>query len=415
MSGELLYLVYPDDAVADELGDALQGAGFKVLGMRSDAEAEDVLNNFKYVLPDALLTPLDDPASDDAILFKLLAANPLMEQVPVVIFASGDTEQRRQALRMGLTNLVLPPYDPEEVILTTQLALAQHRDENRLFGSLAQLPVPDLLQTVEVGRRSGTIFLHHRGVTGCLWIRDGIIVHGEIDDGRQEEEAVYAMALWTDGTFEADFTQPPPADKIALAPSAMLLDAMRRIDEEKRGEAAAEAEGAELRERPGDEGGGPTEDQPHRTVPRSGAEALREPQPSPERTAREATAVHLSLVLLNLLATYAQGLLAPSLLQRRLEAARQALERQFPELRIFQVTPEGLVAVAFDVTVVLTQEGLVEAVAAWVTEFLSVMERAIPHGFNHQQLTELTASLEDRIRDTGLLAALQAAREGGQA
>jgi hypothetical protein len=164
----------------------------------------------------------------------LLNANPLMEQVPVVILASGDQEQRRRALRQGLTDLVFPPYEVEEVILTTRVALERDRDKRPLFGSVSQLSIPDLLQTVEVGRRTGTIVLRRRGAKGTIWFKDGVIVDGEIDDDRSGEEAVYAMAMWTEGTFEADFRPVAVPSRLSLVPSVMLLEAMHRYDEETR-------------------------------------------------------------------------------------------------------------------------------------------------------------------------------------
>lgn len=397
MSGELVYLVFPDGAVVDRLSRALHSAGYKVLSMKSEDEAEEVIANFKYVLPDVLLTPLDEPESGDSILFRLLVANPLMEQVPVVILSSGDQEQRRQALRRGLTNLVFPPYDHEEVILTTRLALDRHRDENRLFGSLSQLSVPDLLQTVEVGRRSGAITLRHGGTKGTIWFRNGVIVDGSVDDGRVGEEAVYAMAVWDEGTFEADFNPVSVPERFSLAPSVLLLDAMRRYDEEQRDQAAGGVlpdEAPELEEPELAEEHGGT------------AVAVRTPLPSARPSGREAVTIHVALALLNIAASHARHLLNPQLLHRRLEGIRQQLEHQYPELRIFQVTPDGMVAIAFDVTVVLRPEEIVTATSRWVDDFLTFMARAMPGRFTRSRFYELTRALHGDMRREGFFDAL---------
>ena len=93
MSGDLVFLIYPDADFVESLSKALHTSGLKVLSMRSEAEAEQVIATFKYVLPDVLITPLDAPDSNDNILIKLLNANPLMEQVPVVVLASGALAQ----------------------------------------------------------------------------------------------------------------------------------------------------------------------------------------------------------------------------------------------------------------------------------------------------------------------------------
>ncbi len=395
MSGELVYLVHPDAALVDRLGDALHRAGFKVLSMSSEAEAEEVAGSFRHLLPDVLVTPLGDPSSDDSILFKLLVANPLMEQVPVVLLASSDARARREALRLGLTNMVLPPYDDEEVVLTTRLALEQRRDENRLFGSLAQLPVADLLQMAEVGRRTGMIRLRRGGRSGTLWLEEGIIVHGELDDGSEGEEAITAMVLWERGTFEADFSARPPERRISVRPSALLLEAMRRLDESRRGETAA---------------AGPGGTAAPRAVPAARPAAA--PRPASEETDREAELIHLALQLLNLLALEARTSLAPVLLHRRLESARRAAAARHPELRIFQVSREGIVALAYDVTVVLTAEGLVQGLAAWLAELVGPLRRTVPASFTPERLAALLEPLGGRLEEAGLGDALRAALEG---
>jgi len=396
MTGELVYLVYPEAETVERLSGYLQGAGFKVISLRSDAEAETALSDFKYVLPDVLMTPLDDPGSGDSILFRLLSVNPLMEQVPVVILASGDSGERRQALRMGLTNLVFPPYEPEELILSTRLAIDRHRDENRLFGSLSQLSVPELFQTVEVGRRSGVIVLKHGRHSGTVWFRDGTIVRGELDDETGDIKGLYEMIGWEEGTFEADFTHYPPPGDFEVTPSGLLLEAMRLQDEARRDREQSEeriSEGDTVQPEPpeevklepldGDvetpEEAAPTPSSKLRTSTRSG-----------RQSAEDALAVHSALMFLNLFVAYAMCRVAPSLLRQRMEALRQRLEMENPELRIFQLSPECHVVLDPETTLILDRSGVLNAASIWLLETAGALERAMPGRFSPRRLMELT-------------------------
>lgn len=398
MTGELVYLVYPEAETVERLSSYLQGAGFKVISLRSDAEAETALNDFKYVLPDVLMTPLDDPDSGDSILFRLLSVNPLMEQVPVVILASGDSGERRQALRMGLTNLVFPPYEPEELILSTRLAIDRHRDENRLFGSLSQLSVPELFQTVEVGRRSGVIVLKHGRHSGTVWFRDGTIVRGELDDDVGDIPSLYKMITWEEGTFEADFTHYPPPGEFEITPSALLLDAMRLQDEARRdleesgGKRKPEEEGPQV-EPPHDD-----ELEPVSEGIQAAEGILQTPGPkaqsstrSGQHRAEDALAVHTALMFLNLFVAYAMSRVAPSLLRQRMEALRQRLEMENPELRIFELSPECHVVLDPETTLMLDRRGVLNAAAIWLLETAGALERAMPGRFSPRRLMELTA------------------------
>lgn len=401
MTGELVYLVYPEAETVERLSSFLHGAGFKVISLRSDAEAEEALSNFKYVLPDVLMTPLDDPDSGDSVLFRLLAANPLMEQVPVVILASGDSGERRQALRMGLTNLVFPPYEPEELILSTRLAIDRHRDENRLFGSLSQLSVPELLQTVEVGRRSGVIVLRHGGETGTVWMRDGNIVRGEIDDGRSGESALLGMISWEGGTFEADFTHYPPEGDFQLTPSALLLEAMRLQDEAQRdaeeGRSGEDYDTVKLaeeaEEKPREELSLPPKNEEATTVlsPEAPPAVQRPLEPGGGHSAEVALTVHSALMFLNLFVSYALSRVAPSLLRQRMEALRMRLEMEAPELRIFELTPECHVVLNLDITLVLTRSGVIDAASKWLLDSAAALDRAMPGRFSPSRLAELSA------------------------
>jgi CheY-like chemotaxis protein len=403
MSADLAFLIYPDAELADRLSKALHSAGLKVLSMKSEDEAEQIISTFKYVLPDVLITPLDDPDSHDSILIKLLNANPLMEQVPVVILASGEQEQRRRALRQGLTHLVFPPYEFEEVILTTRLALEQDRNKSPLFGSVSQLSVPDLLQTVEVGRRSGSISLRNRSTRGTIWFRDGTIIEAEIDDGRRGEEAVYAMTIWNEGTFEANFSPVTIPGRLALVPSVMLLEAAKRQDEQIRdAQLATEVEVEEpLEGEPDGRVSAPTPTPLPAAVP---AEA---PQAAPTQSLPgDAATFHMALALLNIAASCSLQTLAPRLLHRRLEVARQQLEQRFPELRIFQVTTEGLVAIAFDVTVVLQPRMVVSATSEWLLEFLKSIDRTMPQLSVIRRFAEVTQPLHPEMKRQGFIGSL---------
>jgi len=406
MSGELVYLVYPEARIAEDLASRLHQGGFKVISLRSDAEAEDAVSHFKYVLPDVLITPLDDPESGDSVLFRLLAANPLMEQVPVVILASGESGQRRQALRMGLDNLVFPPYDTEELILSTRLAIDRQRDDSRLFGSLSQLSVPELFQTVEVGRRSGVIVMRNAGKTGTVWMRDGHVVRGDIDDGRSGEAALFGMISWKDGIFEADFTQVPPEGDFRLLPSAVLLEAMRLEDEARRDTERAATETREdydtVKVPSAGEGNGRGQD----VVEKQLRPSDRKGTGSSDK-ARDALIVHSALLFVNLFVSYALSAVAPGILRQRMEALRQRLEMDYPELRIFRLTPDCHVILDLEITLVLSGEGVMKAVAWWLDEIAATLERAMPGRFGPEKMNELRAPARGGENDPEFFLLLQ--------
>lgn len=245
-------------------------------------------------------------------------------------------------------------------------------------GSLEQLSAADLLQTAEAGRRSGTITLQRGERAGTVWLREGRVIDAEIHGGgdvrRRGAEAVYEMAVWQEGAFEAELVAAAPAlpQRIFQPTSALLLEAMRRRDEE-------------LRDAP----------PPHA--------ALADPPPPPPRPV---LALHRGLTLLNVAVSYACDQAEPALLERRLEDARRALLPEHPALGLFAVRPGGAVALAGGAGAAgpLTEEStdpLVRAVARWLERFFAVMERALPGRFPLRRLRSITEAVQEDLGALG--------------
>lgn len=235
-----------------------------------------------------------------------------------------------------------------------------------LSGSLDQLSVPDLLQTAEASRRSGVILVRNYESNGTLWLRDGRVVDAEIAGGGFGAEAVYQMAIWEEGTFEADFTPVAVPDRIFQPTSGLLLEAMRRRDEA-------------LRDAP----------PPHA--------AIADPPPPPPRPL---LAVHRGLMLLNVAASYALEHLEPELLGRRLETARRALLAEHPALEDFQVSPRGAVSAGPEAPL-NEAESTVRAVSCWLIRFFAALESALPGRFPLRKLRRITEAVQEDLESLG--------------
>ncbi len=366
MASDLVYVVHSEADVAAQLSHALTGAEYTAVPMTTEDEAAAALESHQFALPDAILTPLGDLESGDSILIQLFQANPLMEQIPLVVVASSDADERRRALRMGLLSVIFPPYDAEEVSLTTRLAIDKHRSEQMLFGAMSQLSVPDLLQTAEVGRRTGTVSLQHEGRRGMIWLRDGCLVNGRIDDGHEGLEAIYRMIHWDNGTFEAQFGTVEVEDRFRLPPSEAVLEAMRLLDEAR----AAGHEGI---------GDG--------TAPAPGTREL-----------------EIAIAALNCVASYAAHHVSETILTERLASSRSALAAGHPTLDRFTVTDTGAVDLA-DV-----EDGdeptVLEAAAVWIAEFVDRMDEALAWRFSRRRLAQLLAPWRGGFAEHGLLPTL---------
>ncbi|MCD4750179.1 MAG: DUF4388 domain-containing protein [Thermoanaerobaculales bacterium] len=363
MRSDLVYVVHSEPGVAAQLSQALLSSDFKVVSMTTEEEAQASLSGQQFMLPDAILTPLGDIESGDSILIQLFLSNPLMEQIPLVVVASADKDERRRALRLGLLSVIFPPYDQEEVALTTGLAIEKHRNEQLLFGSLSQLSVPDLLQTAEVGRRSGTITFQNNGSKGQVWLRDGLVVNAHIDDRKPSVQAVYELVLWDKGTFEANFGEVEVEEEFALPPSELVLEAMRRQDE------------ARVEETAGLNAGGDVE---------RGEETL-----------------ELALMLVNVVSSYTANYLDKALLQDRLEDVRQTMLSSEPVLERFRFTETGAVVFG-DPAETGDPDDILAATVRWCSVFFQFMDAAVAWRFDRKRLFQLINPWREVLETRGV-------------
>ncbi|MFL6193772.1 MAG: DUF4388 domain-containing protein [Thermoanaerobaculia bacterium] len=235
-------------------------------------------------------------------------------------------------------------------------------DRTLLSGSLEQLSIPDLLQTAEASRRSGVIQVRNHRSNGTLWLRDGRVVDAEVAGGGFGADAVYDMAVWEEGSFEADFTAVAVADRIFQPTSALLLEAMRRRDES-------------MRDLP----------PPHA--------AIADPPPPPPPPL---LAVHRGLMLLNVAASYASDHVEPRVLAHRLEGARRALALEHPALEAFVVSPVGAVSAGPEATLA-EAEVTVRALSRWLARFFATLENSLPGRFPLRKLRQITEAVQEDL------------------
>src|SRR5688572_12890007 len=97
-------------------------------------------------------------------------------------------------------------------------------------GSLAELHLPDIIQLVSVSGKSGVFHLVDGAHQGRIYLNEGRIVHAQLDDDAGEE-AVYALAIWSQGDFKFEPGVPTEHRTISKSNTNLLMEAARRLDE----------------------------------------------------------------------------------------------------------------------------------------------------------------------------------------
>ena len=105
----------------------------------------------------------------------------------------------------------------------------------RVGGRLEDVPLPDIIQTLEVNRRTGVLMVLRAHETAEVDLYEGHVTYaqcGELDG----PEAFYHLLPWDSGVFEFQDEQPRSKEPLASTNLELIMEGMRRLDESRRDE-----------------------------------------------------------------------------------------------------------------------------------------------------------------------------------
>ena len=240
-SGRRWILVVDGDVQIQRLLDlSLRNAGFDVETVATSTAALAAIAKRR---PDLIVseTRLAD-GPDGFELCRELKKRPDGAAIPFVFLAEQTVEMKLRGVEVGADDFVAKPVYVQEVIAHAR-ALLQRRERDRLealargnerfVGARDDFPLVDLLRTLEANHASGVALLSAGDARGEIYFRDGIVVDAEV--GRLSGlEAVCRLFSWTDARLEIDWKSIRRKDAIAMEPNALLMEALRRLDEWRR-------------------------------------------------------------------------------------------------------------------------------------------------------------------------------------
>lgn len=106
-------------------------------------------------------------------------------------------------------------------------------------GAVAGLSLTDVIQLKGHSRYSGCITVTYGDQSGSIFFADGEIIHGE-QAGETGEKAILRILHWPGGTFSIHPEMTTNVCTIHRRTDHLLLDMLRRLDEERAGMGAAE-------------------------------------------------------------------------------------------------------------------------------------------------------------------------------
>ncbi len=237
MAKQHLLLVDGDPKSLRVMEVSLKKAGFSVT---TAVNGRDALDKCEISPPDLILSDTKMPEMDGFELCRRLKAEERFKGTPF-IFLTGQksVEFKVKGLELGVEDYLTKPIYIKEIVTRVKILL-EKKEKERLekkdlrasfAGNLSDMGVVDLVQTLEMGKKSGALHVKNRkGVEAVCYFRDGRIldcVLGKLGG----ENAFYRLLNWQEGEFAIEFKPIERDERIPVSTQGLLLEGMRRIDE----------------------------------------------------------------------------------------------------------------------------------------------------------------------------------------
>ena len=237
MAKQNLLLVDGDQRSLRVLEVSLKKAGYVVTTAENGVDA---VEKVEMAEPDLIISDTRMEGMDGFEFCRRLKDNPSWQSIPFIFLTSQKSiEDKIRGLELGVEDYLTKPIYIKEIVTRVRILLQKaqrerikRRDSRTKFeGSLADMAVVDLIQTIEISRKSGVIhFNDFEGVTGAVYFRDGKVIDAEL--GRlKAENAIYRLLIWSEGEFEVEFKSVHRDEAINLSNQGLLMEGLRRMDE----------------------------------------------------------------------------------------------------------------------------------------------------------------------------------------
>ncbi|GAC1375933.1 MAG: hypothetical protein NVSMB47_21780 [Polyangiales bacterium] len=221
----------PEETTVLELRMIEQGLEVKIA--RSADQALKLLGELdvQMVVSEVELQPYDG----FELLEKARQTENGKDAVWVFLSSRSDRDAVNRGFELGAADYVLKPAKAEILVakirkLVEQGAPAQKQVARGVSGSLEEMGLPELVQILAQGRKTGALRIKSGADVGEIHFVNGDIWNASFAK-EQTEKAIYAMIQLRTGEFALDPNFKADTRKIQMSAEGLLLEGMRLLDE----------------------------------------------------------------------------------------------------------------------------------------------------------------------------------------
>lgn len=233
-----LLLVDADPRSLRVLEVSLRKVGYSVT---TASEASSALRMMDDARPDLIVSDTRLDGMDGFDFVREIKKRDDSQHIPFIFLSSDmSVESKVKGLELGISDYLNKPIYIKEIVTRVNLLLSRQQHESlapsgqggktKFTGALSDLGLVDLLQTIDLGRKSGVLTMSNGPMNGAIYFADGRVIDAEVGTAKGEA-AVYRALLWSEGSFEMDFRPVRREDRVQTGTQAILMEGMRRVDE----------------------------------------------------------------------------------------------------------------------------------------------------------------------------------------
>jgi CheY-like chemotaxis protein len=193
--------------------------------------------------PDLLVSDYRMPGMDGRQLVEKLKSRPRTAGIAVILLATKtDISEKLVMQDHPVDDFVEKPFFLKEAThrikrVIDKIALEKMAKtaatDGVLRGSLSQMNVIDLVQSLEMGRKSCALTLSNENEKCEMYFSEGQVTHAAYGS-LTGDAAVFKVLRWTGGNFQINFEGKTKQQTTTLNTQGLLMEGLRLLDESKR-------------------------------------------------------------------------------------------------------------------------------------------------------------------------------------
>jgi CheY-like chemotaxis protein len=229
----------------------LQQALSSLATVTTATDAADALLKAVDDVPDLLVCDYRMPGMDGRQLVEKLKSRPATANFSTVLMASKADIAERLSPQDAADDYLEKPFFLKEATrrikrLIDRIALEKMAktapSDGVVRGNLSQMNVIDLMQSLEMGRKSCQLSLSNEGDKCEVFFVEGQVKHATYGS-LVGDQAVFKVLRWTGGNFQLNFEGKTDRETTQLNTQGLLMEGLRLLDESSR-DGAGEPEAA---------------------------------------------------------------------------------------------------------------------------------------------------------------------------